>query len=116
MSTWNPSLTITLDPAWPWSTPGIGLYALTTIALLLVALTIWTYAGVRAASSRRIATLIGLRLIALLLACLAVLRPSFAYFAELRVPSTLLIAADYSESITIPDQPNSMSLWAHFRR
>jgi uncharacterized membrane protein len=112
----NESVSFTLDPAWPWSVPGIGVYALATLALILIALTIWTYAGVRGASPRRVGTLIGLRLIALLLACLAVLRPSFAYLDELRVPSTLLIAADHSESMSIQDQHSSLSRWDYLRR
>jgi uncharacterized membrane protein len=110
------SITLTWDPAWPWSLPGIGPRGLLLCALVLVGLTVWTYRGVRGASYRRVLLLIGIRVAALLVACLAVLRPSLAFQDELHVPSTLLIAADASESMTIQDQHNSQSRWDYLRR
>src|SRR5262249_39484636 len=107
---------ITLDPAWPWSLPGIGPRGLVLIALLLIALTVWTYRGVRGASYRRVLALIGLRVAALIVACLAVLRPSLAFEDEAHLPSTLLVAADSSESMSIHDQHNSQSRWDYLRR
>src|SRR5215470_15519513 len=100
----NDSITLIWDPAWPWSLPGVGLRGLILIGLLLVALTVWSYRGVRGASYRRVLFLIGIRVAALIVACLAVLRPSLAFQDELHLPSTLLIAADASESMTIQDQ------------
>src|SRR5438270_2294330 len=110
------SITLTWDPAWPWSLPGIGPRGLLLCALVLVALTVWTYRGVRGASYRRILLLISIRVAALLVACLAVLRPSLAIQDELHLPSTLLIAADASESMTIQDQHNNQSRWDYLRR
>src|SRR6266481_6412480 len=104
----NPSsLTLTKDLVWPWSLPGLML-----IAMALVGLTIWTYRGVQGSTSRRVTLVLGLRLGALALACLMILRPSLAYKEELRVPSTLLIALDGSESMTIQDEADSKSRWA----
>src|SRR5713226_8929928 len=100
MTETNYSITLTWDPAWPWSLPGIGPRALILIGLVLVALTVWTYRGVRGASYRRVLFLIGIRVAALIVACLAVLRPSLAFQGELHLPSTLLIAADASESMS----------------
>ena len=37
---------ITVDPAWPWSLPGVGVGGLLLAALALGALTVWTYLGV----------------------------------------------------------------------
>jgi len=107
MAALNGSVMLTWDPAWPWSLPGLGPRGLVLIGLVLVALTVWTYRGVRGASYRRVLFLIGIRVAALIVACLAVLRPSLAFQDELHLPSTLLIAADASESMSIHDQHNS---------
>jgi len=89
---------------------------LVLVGLLLVALTVWTYRGVRGASYRRVLLLIAIRVAALIVACLAVLRPSLAFQDELHLPSTLLIAADASESMTIQDQHNNQSRWDYLCR
>src|SRR5580700_445835 len=89
------------DPAWPWSTSEFGLPALAVVALILAGLTLWTYHGVANATPRRIAAVVALRLLALLLAVLTVLRPAVAFRDDLKVPSTLIIAADGSLSMTI---------------
>src|SRR5438105_8015582 len=107
---WN----FTFDPAWPWS--AVGVYALVLVALILVALTVWTYRAVRAMSAGRLLLLIGLRLLALLVACLVVLRPSVAYQDEAHLQSTLLIAADNSLSMTIQDQIANQSRWDYLCR
>jgi uncharacterized membrane protein len=96
--------------------PGIGFSALALVALALVFLTVWTYLGVREASFRRILTLIGIRLAALVVACLAVLRPSLARRDELHVPSVLVCAVDDSASMSIQDHHNSQSRWEYLRR
>jgi uncharacterized membrane protein len=105
------SLTLTNDPAWPWSISSIGLPALGMVALALTILTVWTYLGVSRDSVRRIALVLGLRLAALLVACLAVLRPSVAYRNELKAPSTLLLAIDASSSMSIQDEFDSQARW-----
>ena len=112
----NDTNLFTLDPAWPWSFGAIGIESLILVALILVGLTVWTYAGVRGATSKRIGTLIALRLVALLLACLAVLRPSLAMRDELRVPSTVLVGIDASESMTVQDQHKNQSRWAYLQK
>ena len=69
--------------------------ALLGTALLLTAMTIWTYAGVRKATWRRIGIVLFLRLAALLLTFLAILRPSFGVtHLEGVEPSKLLIVFD----------------------
>jgi uncharacterized membrane protein len=106
----------TLDPAYPWSLSGIGLPALLLIAVLLVGLTVGTYAGVRAAGPRRVLALVALRLAALLLAVLVVLRPSLASSQQDRQPSVLLILVDSSESMTIQDEVDNRSRWLALER
>src|SRR5262245_24081958 len=110
------NLTLTSDPAWPWSAPRLGLPTLAVVALLLIFLTVWTYRGVPGASPRRVLTLIGLRLAALSLALLAVLRPSFALQKDLHPPSILLFLLDSSESMTIQDAVNGQTRWDALRR
>jgi len=108
----NPtSMTLTKDLVWPWSLPGLIL-----IAIILVGLTIWTYWGMKGSTPERVGTVLGIRLAALGLACLMILRPSLAYKEELRVPSTLPIIWDGSESMTIQDEADNKSRWAVMRQ
>jgi uncharacterized membrane protein len=104
------------DPAWPWSAARFGLPALATVALVLAGLTLWTYRGIQSASRRRVAAVVALRLIALLLAILTVVRPTVAFRDDLKVPSTLLIALDGSLSMTIKDELDNQSRWATLQR
>src|SRR5579883_1710006 len=108
-------LYLTRDPVWPWSL-ALGIPALALVALVIVALTVWTYWNVPRARPRRVVTLIALRLLALLLACLVLLRPSFAFRDDLHLPSTLLILLDASESMTIQDEVGGISRWEYMRR
>src|SRR4249919_2729213 len=56
---------LTIDPAWPGASPGTAWSLLAVAAIVLVGLTVWTYAGVRGASPRRMIIVLVLRLIAL---------------------------------------------------
>src|SRR5438093_5231488 len=102
------------DPAWPWSLPRIGLPLLAVVAVLLAGLTVATYRG--AAPRRRVATVIALRLLALLLAVLTLVRPAVAFREDLRVPSVLVIAADGSASMAIADEVDAKSRWYTLQR
>src|SRR5262249_8071642 len=64
----------------------------------------------------RVGLLVALRLAALALAFLALLRPSFAFRDDLRPPSSLLLAVDFSESMTIQDEYDGQSRWAALLR
>jgi uncharacterized membrane protein len=110
------ALTLINDPAWPWSLPFIGLPFLAVAALVLVALTVWTYIGVRGANWRRILAVLALRLLALLLAFIALLRPSLAFRDELKVPSWLILVVDSSQSMSIQDEVDGDSRWAYLQR
>src|ERR1700752_5381544 len=109
------SITLTWDPAWPWSLPGIGPRGLLLCALVLIALTVWTYRGVRGASYRRILILLGIRVADVLVPGVAVLRPAPAMHDELHRPSTFPLPAGASESMTIKDQHNNPSRWDYLR-
>jgi len=107
---------VTCDPAWPWSVPEVGLASLAGVALALAALTLWTYLGVRGISLRRILGVLALRLLALLVACVLLLRPSLASQEDTVVPSKLLLLVDASESMNVSDEFNNLSRWDNARR
>src|SRR5262245_24313872 len=108
---------LTIDPAWPWSIPGAGLPALAGVVGLLVLLTVWTYMGTKGSNFRRLTLVIALRLGALVVACLLVLRPSLAMQEdEASLPSKLIILVDYSQSMKIKDEFNNLSRWENARR
>jgi hypothetical protein len=104
------------DPAWPWSLPRVGLPALAVVAVVLALLTVWTYRGVANATPRRVTAVLGLRLLALLLALLTLLRPAFAFRDDLKVASTLILALDGSASMTVKDEVDNKSRWDTLRR
>ncbi len=102
----------TFDPAWPWSWPGGGLPLFAAVVIGLAALTIWTYRGAANVTGRRLLVILGLRLAALLVACLLVLRPSLAREDEESAqPSKLLFVLDASESMNITDEFSNLSRW-----
>jgi uncharacterized membrane protein len=107
---------LVFDPAWPWSSRGVGPASFFLVAGILVALTVWTYRGIPGARPRRVLALICLRLAALCLAFIAVFRPSFASPDDWRTPSVLIVAADTSESMTIHDEHGSQSRWEYMNR
>src|SRR5262245_17453971 len=108
---------VVTNPAWrpvsdadlPWF---VGLAA---FAALLVFLTVATYTGSAASTPRRIGTLIALRLLALLLAILLALRPAAAITEIPKLPSTLIVVVDASESMTVKDEAN-FTRWEVVRR
>src|SRR5947209_3977218 len=109
--------TVMLDPAWPWSVPGVGAAALAGVAIFLAAATVWTYLGVHGVSWRRVGLVLALRLLALMVAIMVVLRPSFAFEeTEDAKPSRLFFLLDYSESMKITDEFDNLSRWANARR
>jgi uncharacterized membrane protein len=93
-----------LEPLWP-------LLAVTSAATLLAALTIWTYRGVPHAGKGRVALLLAVRLAALAIACLILLRPTWDYREVNRNPTTLIILADASKSMLVKDEDPSISRW-----
>ena len=110
-------LNLAFEPAWPWSIPHVGLPAMLGVALLLIALTVWTYTGVRKATWRRVGVVLLLRLAALVIAFLAVLRPSLGVtHLEGVETSKLLVIVDQSVSMTVPDMPGSATRWQHLKR
>src|SRR5882757_5112731 len=98
------TLTLTHDFAWPWSVRPWGPWLLALVAVALVAITVWTYLGVSRANTRRLVVILALRLAALALACITVIRPSLAFREAAHPPSTMLVLIDQSLSMTIQDE------------
>jgi uncharacterized membrane protein len=110
-------VTLSLDPAWPWSLPALGLPLLAGLALALAALTIWTYLGLRGATVRRVSLIVLLRLLALAVALLVVARPALdVRHVEGLEPSRLLVLFDSSASMSVADDFNGLSRWANAGR
>jgi uncharacterized membrane protein len=105
LSTWGRS------GAWGERLLDSGLLLLLLVPLALVGITIWSYLDVPEASKGRIAAILLLRLAAFLLILLAILRPSLAFSEKNKLQMQLLIAADYSKSMTIRDESNRQSRW-----
>jgi uncharacterized membrane protein len=99
---------VVTNPAWrPFTEADLpGYVILLACAAALVGLTIWTYTGSAASTPKRIGTLIALRLGALLLAILLALRPAAAITEIPKLPSTLIIVVDASESMSVKDEAN----------
>ncbi len=110
---WN----LVTNPAWRPITDADapGYIGLLTIAAFLVGLTIWTYTGASASTPKRVGILIGLRLLALLLAVLLALRPSASITEIPKLPSTLILVVDASESMSIKDEA-SFTRWEVVQR
>lgn len=108
---------LVIDPAWPWSLPGFGWPALAVVAVVLMLLSVWTYAGVRGITRPRLLSILALRLGALIVACMLVLRPSLAREDEEAIlPSKLIVFVDSSESMNINDGFNNWSRWENAQR
>ncbi len=85
--------------------------ALVVLPFALVGVTVATYLGSPAATRRRTAIVLGLRLSAFLLAGLAIVRPALAFAQHNQLRSLLLIVCDHSGSMTIQDESNHQSRW-----
>src|SRR5262245_1040145 len=107
---------LVLDPAWPRPLAWLGVPGVLAAALVLAALTVWTYAGQRGTTVGRVLAVLAPPLGALLVACLVLLRPAFADREQAVLPSKLLFVLDSSSSMNITDEYNGQSRWDAARR
>src|SRR5215213_8437436 len=100
---------VVTNPAWrPFTDADVpGYVILLACAVALVGLTVWTYVGSAASTPRRVGTLIALRLGALL--------PAAAITEIPKLPSTLIVVVDSSESMSVKDEAN-FTRWEAVRR
>ena len=124
-------MTVTTDPIWPWSQlfsgdssgGSVTGWALSqSLSLLLVAVPLaligvaaWTYFG-SGAMRRRVLAVLALRLLAFLLAFLAILRPSLGVADKNAQRGLLIVAVDSSKSMTILDEIDNQSRWAYVQK
>jgi hypothetical protein len=107
----------TTDRDWPWRDGDLlGWPGLLAIAGVLVLLTLWTYSGQRQVGWRKLLAILGLRLAALIVIVLLLLRPSYANEEEVVTPGRLIIVLDNSLSMKINDAPNDSTRWAFVRK
>ena len=90
---------------------GLLMAALVVLPAALLGLTVAAYLASPAATRRRTVAVLGLRLLAFLLAALAIVRPSLASPERNAVHSLLLIVCDHSGSMTIQDESGHQSRW-----
>lgn len=95
---------LSANPAPPWSFSPLGAPAFVVVSGLLVLLTLWTYLGRPQATGRRLSLILGLRLLALVVALLTAVRPSVGVREDPKVPSTLVVGIDLSQSMDVPDE------------
>jgi uncharacterized membrane protein len=111
--------------AWPlvyassfWPAVG-GMLALALLLLapaLLAGVSVGTYIGAPDVSRRRLAAVVALRLLAFLLALVAIARPALAWVDREQARSQLLILVDPSRSMSIQDATGNNSRWAAIQR
>ncbi len=77
----------------------------------LAGVSVGTYLGTPGVSRRRLATVIALRLLAFVMAILAVVRPALAWPDHSPAHGLLFIAVDHSQSMTIQDESAGRSRW-----
>ncbi len=99
------------DPVHPLLNEAPALRMLVLLAVLLLGATLWTYAGLAGASPWRLLILVSLRCLALLLALLALLRPSLSFSERNREQGVLYVAVDASESMGVADNKDGQSRW-----
>ncbi len=87
----------TVEPVWP-------LLAISSAAALLIGITYWTYQGMRPAKGGKVWVLVLLRLLALGVACLALVRPTWVYREVVRQPVTLVVLVDGTKSMLVKDE------------
>jgi hypothetical protein len=104
---------LTTDRDWPWREGDLlGWPGLLAAAAILVLLTLWTYSGQRQVGWRKVLAILGLRLAALAVIVLLLVRPSLANEEAVVTPGRLIIVLDNSQSMNINDAPNSSTRWA----
>lgn len=86
------------------------------VAVFLVLLTVATYRTKLRTQGLRVMLLLALRLLALVMAILTLVRPAIAVREDQRVPSVLIIAVDLSASMSIQDEYNSQTRFAAMQK
>jgi uncharacterized membrane protein len=89
----------------------LGLVLLLVVPPALAGLSVATYAGMPGVRRSRLLVVVPLRLLAFLMALVAVARPALAWPDDESSRSLLYVAADASRSMTIQDEQGNSSRW-----
>jgi hypothetical protein len=101
MSDWMPSL----EPVLPLLLIGV-------VAVAIVVLTFWTYRGSTARTRFMRYSLLTLRLLALAIALLIIIRPVWIFREQLRRPGKIVVLLDTSRSMNVKDEePEGTTRW-----
>ena len=93
----------------------VGSYLLVVVAALVLVGLLWLPPSSGRVSGRRRAVLTGLRLGVVLLVLLAMLRPTLVYVKTTLQSATLVLLADASRSMSVPDEANGRTRWEALR-
>ncbi len=104
-------ISLIFDPVYPWSMPGYGWLLLFVVVGLVAGATVLTYLVQRQVSFWQFLTLLALRLGALLVVLLLMVRPAVVEKEMIIVPSKLLILIDSSQSMSIRDESKKQTRW-----
>lgn len=100
--------------SWPEWVPDVQpLWPILTVLVaggLITALTFWTYRGTGVAPRRRLA-LWGLRMAALAVAAIILLRPTWEHKETRRLPGKIVVLFDVSKSMLVQDEDRNMRRW-----
>ncbi|MFO0814813.1 MAG: glutamine amidotransferase [Gemmatales bacterium] len=107
-----PTLPSTLSDWMPTLEPVLPLLLILVVGVVIIVLTLWSYAGSNAKTRRLKYTLIILRLLALVVALFIMLRPVWVYKEQLRRPGKIVVLVDSSRSMQVKDaEPEGNSRW-----
>lgn len=107
-----PTLPSTLSDWMPTLEPVLPLLLILVVGVVIIVLTLWSYAGSNAKTRRLKNTLIILRLLALVVALFIMLRPVWVYKEQLRRPGKIVVLVDSSRSMQVKDaEPEGNSRW-----
>jgi len=95
---------------------GGGSYWLVVAAALVLVGLLWLGPAATRITGRRRAVLAALRLGVVLLVLAALLRPTLVYIKTTLQSATLVVLADKSRSMTVPDEVNGRTRWETLRR
>src|SRR5262245_41529667 len=98
-----------------WSFTPVGSYWLVGLAAFVLLVLLRIGPAIDRTTRRRRQVLVGLRLAAILLAIVALLRPTLVYVEVRKQPSTLILLVDRTRSMLVADAVGKQTRWQALR-